>query len=227
MRRELTFFLGTDHLGRSVFNRLISGGRYSLMIAAACVSLSLVVGAFLGVTSGYAEGWTDLVIMRLTDAFLAFPGTLLAIILAVLMGGTLPTLVLALSATLWCDYCRLARNMTRFLKSAPHLTAGKILGFNAPFLIRQYILPGLLPQLLTLASLSMGRTILNISGLGFLGIGLRPPLPEWGSMISQGMAYLSEAPWLVAAPGAMIFLTVLSFQFLSSIHHHTDEMTIE
>jgi peptide/nickel transport system permease protein len=161
------FILGTDHLGRSVLSRLITG-------------------------------------------------TLLAIVLAGTLGGTLPTLVLALSATLWCDYCRIARNITRSLKTSSHLEAGKILGFNHPFLIRHYILPELMPQLLTLASLGMGRTILNISGLGFLGIGLRPPIPEWGSMINQGLAYLSEAPWLVVAPGSMIFFTVLAFQLLGN-----------
>ena len=207
--------LGTDHLGRSVLSRLLYGGRSSLLISLFCITISLGIGLCLGVAAGYGEGWCDLVVMRLVDGMLAFPGTLLAIILAGTLGGSMVTLVLALSATMWCDYCRLTRNMTRSLKHASHLEAGKIMGFNAVFLIRRYILPELTPQLFTLASLGMGRTILNISGLGFLGIGLQPPLPEWGSMINQGMGLLSEAPWLVMAPGIMIFLTVFGFQLMA------------
>lgn len=207
--------LGTDHLGRSVLSRLVHGGRASLAIAFGCTLLSLVIGTMLGLVAGYREGWHDLLIMRLVDGALAFPGTLLAIVLVGTLGGSRMTLMLALSATMWCDYCRLVRNMTRSLKATDHLEAGMILGFSDAFLIRRYILPDLLPQLFTLSSLGMGRTILNISGLGFLGIGLQPPLPEWGAMINQGIGYLPEAPWLVAAPGSMIFLTVLGFQLMA------------
>lgn len=207
--------LGSDHLGRSVFSRLLHGGRSSLLISLFCTTISLVIGSLLGVVAGYREGWSDLLVMRLVDGALAFPGTLLAIILAGTLGGSMPTLIFALSATMWCDYCRLVRNMTRSIKQSSHLEAGRILGFNAAYLIRRYIFPELTPQLFTLASLGMGRTILNISGLGFLGIGLQPPLPEWGGMINQGIGFLSEAPWLVAAPGIMIFLTVFGFQLMA------------
>ena len=207
--------LGTDHLGRSVFSRLATGGRYSLLIAVCCVGISLAAGAVLGLVAGYREGWPDGLIMRLVDAALAFPGTLLAVVLAGLLGGSTVTLVLALSATQWCDYCRLARNMTRSLKTRPHVEAGRLLDFRPPFIIMRYIAPELMPQLLVLASLGIGRTILNVSGLGFLGIGLRPPLPEWGAMINQGIAYMAEAPWLIAAPGATIFTTVFGFQLLA------------
>jgi peptide/nickel transport system permease protein len=207
--------LGTDHLGRSVFSRLASGTRYSLIIAASCVGLSLVVGAVLGLAAGYRGQWVDGVIMRLVDAALAFPGTLLAIVLAGLLGGSMVTLILALAATLWCDYCRLARNITRSLKTSPHVEAGTILGFRSPFIIQRYVVPDLAPQLLVLAGLDMGRTILNISSLGFLGIGLRPPTPEWGAMINQGISYLAVAPWLTVAPGLMIFTAVFGFQLLA------------
>jgi peptide/nickel transport system permease protein len=210
---------GSDHLGRSVLSRLLYGGRSSLLISFSCTTISLVIGSFLGVVAGYREGWSDLVVMRLVDGTLAFPGTLLAIILAGTLGGSMTTLVFALSATMWCDYCRLVRNMTRSLKQAPHLEAGRLLGFNAAFLIRRYIFVDLAPQLFTLASLGMGRTILNISGLGFLGIGLQPPLPEWGSMINQGIGFMSEAPWLVAVPGILIFLTVFGFQLMAGAPH--------
>lgn len=207
--------LGTDHLGRSVFSRLASGCRYSLFISATCVGISLSIGAALGLAAGYFEGWVDKVIMRLVDATMAFPGTLLAIILAGLLAGSMFTLVLALAATLWCDYCRLTRNITRSVKTTPHIEAAKILGFKGPFIIQRYIVPEILPQMLTLAGLGMGRTILSISGLGFLGIGLRPPIPEWGAMINQGIFYMAEAPWLIVAPGTMIFAAVFSFQLLA------------
>lgn len=207
--------LGTDHLGRSIFSRLVHGGRVSLAISISSMTISLFVGSFLGVLAGFRGGLTDLMIMRLVDAALAFPGTLLAIVLVGTLGGSMLTLMFALCATMWCDYCRLARNMTRSLKSLDHVQAGKLLGFRSPFLIRRYVVPELLPQLFTLATLGMGRTVLNIAGLGFLGIGLQPPLPEWGSMVNQGIGFLSEAPWLVGAPGAMIFLTVFGFQLMA------------
>ena len=209
------YWLGSDHLGRSVYSRLASGARYSLIIASLVVCISCATGSLLGIAAGYWGKWIDTSIMRLVDLTLAFPGTLLAIILAGLLGGSMATLVFALTASLWCDYCRLARNITRSIKGSTHMEAGKLLGFNPFFLIQKYIVPYVLPQLATLASLSMGRTILNISGLGFLGIGLRPPLPEWGGMISQGISYLVEAPLLVAAPALMIFITVLGFQLLA------------
>lgn len=207
--------LGTDHLGRSVLSRLATGGRYSLLIAVCCVGVSLAVGALLGLAAGYCGGWSDGLIMRLVDATLAFPGTLLAVVLAGLLGGGTATLVLALSATLWCDYCRLTRNMTRSLKTSPHVEAGRLLGFRSPFVIRRYIAPNLLPQLLVVATLGIGRTILNVSGLGFLGIGMRPPIPEWGAMINHGIAYMAEAPWLIAAPGGMIFAAVFGVHLLA------------
>lgn len=207
--------LGSDHLGRSVYSRLAGGARYSLIIASLVVCISCTTGSLLGIAAGYWGKWIDTFIMRLVDLTLAFPGTLLAIILAGLLGGSMATLVFALTASLWCDYCRLARNITRSIKGSTHMEAGKLLGLQPFFLIRKYIVPYVLPQLGTLASLSMGRTILNISGLGFLGIGLRPPLPEWGGMINEGISYLVEAPWLVVAPGLMIFTTVLGFQLLA------------
>lgn len=209
------YWLGSDYLGRSVYSRLAGGARYSLTIAGITVTVSCLLGAFLGIIAGYYGKVVDMAIMRLTDLTLAFPGILFAIVLLGLLGGSIFTLVLALSASMWCDYCRLARNITRSVKNSMHMQAGVLLGFSTAYLIRAYIFPTVLPQLGTLASLNMGRTILNIAGLGFLGIGLKPPLPEWGGMINEGISYIGEAPWLIIAPGAMIFITVLSFQLLA------------
>ena len=209
------YWLGSDYLGRSVYGRLAGGGRYSLIIACMTVCVSCVFGTLLGIVAGYWGKAPDVVIMRVVDLTLAFPGILFAIVLVGLLGGSLIILVLALSANLWCDFCRIARNITRSIRTSEHLQAGYLLGFPTRYLIKTYIVPGVLPQMGTLAGLSMGRTILNIAGLGFLGIGLKPPLPEWGGMINEGITYLSEAPWLVIAPGCMIFITVLSFQLLA------------
>ncbi len=209
------FWLGSDQLGRGVYSRLARGAGYSLLIAFSAVCISCVTGCVLGIVAGYWGKKLDICIMRLVDLILAFPGTLLAIILAGLLGGSMATLVFALTASLWCDYCRLARNITRAMKNSTHLEAGKLLGFGSFYLLRKYIFPDVIPQMATLASLGMGRTILNISGLGFLGIGLHPPLPEWGGMINEGISHLVEAPWTVMAPGGMIFLTVLGFQLLA------------
>lgn len=208
-------WLGSDHLGRSILSRLVSGGRYSLSIACLTVTISCTIGSLLGIVAGYWGKNVDILIMRMADLAMSFPGTLLAIILAGLLGGSLFTLVAALSANLWCDYCRVARNITLTLRNSTDMQAGLMLGFSGRYLMRVYIAPFVVPQLGTLASLGMGRTILNVSGLGFLGIGLSPPLPEWGGMINEGISCLNEAPWFVMAPGAMICATVLGFQLLA------------
>jgi ABC-type dipeptide/oligopeptide/nickel transport system permease subunit len=210
-----SYWFGSDFLGRSIYSRLACGGRYSLFIAACTVGLSCFIGAFLGIIAGYFDNRVDVCIMRLVDFTLAFPGILLAIILAGLLGSSIVTLIAALSAGLWCDYCRLARNITRSLRSRTHVQAGILLGFGAGYILRSYVVPEILPQMTTLASLGMGRTILNIAGLGFLGIGLRPPTPEWGSMINEGIPYLCESPLLVIAPGLMICISVFAFQLLA------------
>ncbi|MBW2154607.1 MAG: ABC transporter permease [Deltaproteobacteria bacterium] len=207
--------LGTDHLGRSVLSRLVFGTRRSLVLSALCVGLSVSIGTAAGLIAGFSKGWMDIVIMRFVDGLLAFPGILLAIVLAGTLGSGTESLVAALVLTMWCDYCRLIRNITYSILSTPYMEAGMLLGFSSLFLTRRYIIGQLIPQLFTLASLGMGRTILNVSSLGFLGIGLKPPTPEWGAMISQGIPYLTEAPYLVVFPGAAILMTVLGFQLLA------------
>ena len=209
--------LGTDPLGRSLLSRILYGAGESLFLALSCVALSAGIGSALGLIAGYAGGRVDGLIMRLVDGFMALPGTLLAIVIAGLLGGGRFTLIGALVLTNWCDFCRLSRNMARSILAEPYIQAGRLLGFGPLFIIRKYLSPGILPHLATLASLNMGRTILNLSALGFLGIGLKPPTPEWGAMITQGLPYMSEAPHLIVFPGAAIFLTVLGFQLTSSL----------
>ena len=148
---------------------------------------------------------------------MAFPGILLAIVIAGLLGGGQLPLVGALILSGWCDYCRLTRNTTKSILSESYIQAGLLLGYGSSFVIRRYVLAQILPHISTLASLGMGRTILNLSAMGFLGIGLKPPTPEWGAMISQALPYMGEAPHLIVFPGAAIFLTVLGFNLLASL----------
>ena len=154
--------------------------------------------------------------MRLVDGLMAFPGTLLAILVAGFLGGGRWILIGALCITGWCEYCRMSRNLARRVASEEYVQAGKLLGYSKWFMARRYFFRELAPHLFNLASLGMGRTILNFSAFGFLGIGLRPPAAEWGGMISQALPYLEEAPHLVLYPGLAIFLSVLGFNLLAS-----------
>jgi peptide/nickel transport system permease protein len=208
--------LGCDPLGRPVLSRLAYGARESLIMAFICVAVSLVLGMFLGLVAGLFGSWPDLLVMRLVDGLMAFPGTLLALLVAGLLGGGRWILIWALCITGWCEYCRMARNLARRVAAEEYVQAGKLLGYSRWFLARRYFAKEILPHLLNLASLGMGRTILNFAAFGFLGIGLRPPAAEWGAMISQALPYLEEAPHLVVFPGLAVFLSVLGFNLLSS-----------
>jgi peptide/nickel transport system permease protein len=210
-------FLGTDHLGRSVFSRIVWGTRNSLSLALVVVGLSCLIGSTLGFMAGYFGGPLDVAIMRTVDGVMAMPGIIMAIVIAGLFGGNPLTLVAALVFTAWCDYCRLIRNMVRQIVQAPYIEAGRLLGFKPFFIIRRYVAPETRGQLLNLASLKTGHTLLSISALGFLGIGLMPPNAEWGAMITQAMPYLAEAPYLVLVPGAAIFLSVLGFHLAADM----------
>lgn len=209
--------LGTDALGRSVLSRLVYGAHYSLGASLICVCLAVVLGFGLGLAAGYSGGWLDDLIMRLVDGMMAFPGTLLAIVIAGLLGGGRAPLIWALVLTGWCDYCRLSRNMTRTILAEPYVQAGRLLGFSPAFIMRRYLAGQILPQMSALASLNMGRTILNLSALGFLGIGLEPPAPEWGAMIADSLSLMGEASYLIIFPGTAIFVTVLGFQLVSTL----------
>lgn len=207
--------LGMDMFGRSVFSRMIHGARYSLLLALVCVGLSAGAGMILGIAAGFKRGKTDAAIMRLVDGLMAFPGILLALVVAGWMGGGRWPLILALAATGWCDYARLARNMVRRILAEDCVQAGRLLGLSDFFLAKKYVVGRVWPHLRTLAGLGLGRTILHLSAFGFLGIGLKPPTPEWGAMITQALPYLVDHPHLAIAPGTAIFLTVLGFNLLS------------
>lgn len=208
--------LGTDHLGRDLLARLVVGARQTLSLSLAVVGGVLAIGLVLGMVSGWYGGWLDLGLQRLVDVTLAFPGILLAILLGGLFGGGAWLLALALILTGWPEIFRLARNITRTVTGREYVEAGVLSGFSNPFLLRRYILPEILPVLSVFATLNLGRTILNVSSLGFIGIGLTPPEPGWGQMIAEGVRYMRLSPHLVIAPSAAVFLSVLGLYLTGS-----------
>ncbi|MBL4903113.1 MAG: ABC transporter permease subunit [Desulfocapsa sp.] len=209
-----TYLLGSDHLGRSVAARLIHGGANSLCNASLCVAGMVFLGVFLGLCSGWYGGLIDAAIMRLVDITMSFPGILLALLIAGLIGGGQMAVVGALIVTGWPDYCRITRAITQSIISRPYVEAGVLAGFSGPFILRKYIIIEIVPQIAVLATLGFGRTILNISSLGFIGIGLDPPEPEWGAMIAESLPYIRQAPHLILAPAAAVSITVFSFMLV-------------
>jgi peptide/nickel transport system permease protein len=207
--------LGTDHLGRDILARIVHGAWRSLGIAVGCVVLSVGAGVALGMVAAYRGGIADAIIMRLADLTLAFPGLLLALLLAGLMGGGLAPLVIGIQLSLWPQFARLSRASARTTLAEAHVEAAKLAGFPGWRILVRHVLPPAMPQAATLGVLSVGSTIMAISSLGFLGLGLRPPAPEWGAMINEMLPYLAEAPLQVFAPCLCIFVTVLGLTMIA------------
>jgi len=207
-------WLGTDELGRDIWSRMLHGGRVSLLVSLAVVGLSSVIGAGLGSISGYAGGWTDEGIMRLGDLLLAFPGILLAIGLMAVLGPGLGNVVLALAIIGWVSFARLSRSMTLKIRELEFVLASRNLGASTPRILIHHILPNLLPALSVQLSFSFAGMILAESALSFLGLGVQPPQPSWGNMLSEGKNHLLDAPHLTVFPGMAIFLSVLAFNLL-------------
>lgn len=201
--------LGTDHVGRDVMARLLHAAPRSLGIALACVTMATCVGVLAGLTAAYGGGLADALVMRLADLILAFPGILLALLLAGFMGGGVVPMLIGIKLTLWPQFARMTRAVAIGILAEPHVEAARLAGFPATTILRRHVLPPVLRQVTTLATLGVGSAVMSVSALGFLGLGLQPPTPEWGAMISELLPYLSEAPVQMAAPCMAIFLTVL------------------
>ncbi|KUK36368.1 MAG: Binding-protein-dependent transport systems inner membrane component [Thermacetogenium phaeum] len=206
--------LGTDHLGRCLLSRLIYGTRPSLTTAALALSAIMLIGIPLGTLAGYCGGWVDNVIMRLVDVLLAFPGLILALVIAGMLGPGLLNVMLALSAVWWVGYARVIRGMVLSVKEKEFVLAARACGTSELGIISRHILPNVLSPVIVLATLDMGKLILAISGLSFLGLGAQPPTPEWGAMLNDGRPYLQVAPQLMIYPGLAIMTVVLAFNFL-------------
>ncbi len=206
--------LGTDEYGRDVLSRVILASRFSLIIALGVVLLSLAIGTLVGLVAGYSGGRVGTLLMRITDMFLAFPPLLLAIALASILGRGLVNLVLALTVSWWPWYARLIYVQVMSVKNTPYVDAAKISGLGTATILFKYILPNSLTPAVIQAMLDMGAAILEAAALSFIGIGVKPPTPEWGLMISEGWNLIGTAWWVSLFPGIALFITVLGFNLL-------------
>ena len=208
------YLLGTDHLGRCILSRLILGTRYSLGPAALVLAVVIVISIPAGVLSGYLGGKVDNMIMRLVDILLAFPGLILALVIAGMLGPGLLNVMMALAAVWWVGYARIIRGAVLSVKEKEFVLAARACGTPEIKIIARHILPNILSPVIVLATLDMGKLILAISGLSFLGLGAQPPLPEWGAMLNEGRPYMQVAPQLMIYPGLCIMMVVLAFNLL-------------
>jgi peptide/nickel transport system permease protein len=205
---------GTDALGRDMLNRVILGSRYSLVIALSVVFLSLAIGIIVGLVAGYIGGAIGTILMRVTDMFLAYPPLLLAIALAAVLGRGIITTIVALAVTWWPWYARLMYVTVNSIKSAPYVEAAKVIGLSRWAIMARYIVPNSLTPVVTQAMLDIGSAILEAASLSFLGVGVPPPIPEWGRLISEGWQYIGKAYWISLFPGIALLLTVIGFNLL-------------
>lgn len=206
--------LGTDALGRDMANRLILGTRFSLIIGASVVLLSLAIGVPIGLIAGYFGGKVGTALMRLADVFLAFPPLLLAIAFASVLGRGVTNTIIALALSWWPWYTRLVYIQVTSTKSLAYVDAARIIGLNPIVIMFKHILPNILTPLVTQATLDIGSAILEASALSFLGVGVPPPTPEWGFLVSEGWQYISKAWWISFFPGLALLITVLGFNLL-------------
>ncbi|MCA1906227.1 MAG: ABC transporter permease subunit [Desulfarculus sp.] len=207
--------LGTDHLGRCQLSRLIWGGRVSLILGILASALSWGMGLVGGVAAGLAGRRLDWPLARIIDVGLAFPGLLLALVLVGTLGANPWALVLALAGAGWPWWARLTRSLVRAARGQPFVLGGRAAGVGGWRMLRRYILPQIWPALAVAAAMKTGWMIVAISGLGYLGLSVPAPEPEWGAMLNQARLYLTRAPWLMLSPGAAIFSTVLGCNLLA------------
>lgn len=203
--------LGTDELGRSILGRIIYGSRVSLLIAIGVVCVGLLVGVPLGLISGYYGGKVDFGIQRVTDTMLAFPGFLLALSLVAVLGVGLKNTIISVGISMVPIYIRLVRGCTLSVKEQTYVEAARAMGTRDVTILIRHILPNVMAPITIQTSLGMGTAILFAAGLGFLGLGVQPPTPEWGAMLGSGRAYLFNSPHVATFPGIAIFFAVLGF----------------
>jgi len=205
---------GTDSLGRDILSRLIHGSRITLYIVALVALIAPIAGLLVGTISGYVGGWTDTVLMRITDIFLAFPRLVLALAFVAALGAGIENAVLAISLTAWPPYARMARAETLTIRSSDYIYAIRLQGAGPLRIITKHIWPLCISSLIVRVTLDMAGIILAAAGLGFLGLGAQPPSPEWGAMISEGRRFILDHWWVATVPGLAIFTVSLAFNLL-------------
>ena len=207
-------WFGLDELGRDILARVLLGARVSLLVGVVVVGVSSVLGMAIGGVSGYYGGRVDQSIGRVMDVLMAFPGMLLAIALVAVLGPSLVNVVLALTVIGWVGYARLVRGQVLRAREFEYVAAARALGAGTPRILLKHVLPTALPPLLVQATLGMAGAILSEAALSFLGLGVQPPTPSWGSMINGGRVHLLDAPHLTIFPGVLLAMVVLGFNFV-------------
>lgn len=206
--------MGTDQLGRDIFSRILHGARISLRIAVIVVTITLVIGTAVGVTAGYFGGLVDEALMRIVDILLAFPGLLLALVVAGILGPSLNNIMIALAVVGWTQYARVIRGETLSVKEKEYVQSAQLMGVSTPRLLIRHALPNVVTPVVVLATMDLAYVILGTAGLSFLGLGAQPPTPEWGTMLASGRDYVTTAWWIVNFPGLAIMILVLGFNLL-------------
>ncbi|MBM7635007.1 ABC transporter permease [Geomicrobium sediminis] len=207
--------LGTDHLGRDLLSRIVYGARYTVVTALVIVVISGLIGMSVGFVSATSGGVIDHVFMRFTEWMSAFPSVILAFLFVGIAGPGLLNILIALSLVFWIPIARLVRNTTVRTMQEPYYESAIISGVPYVKRIQRHLVPAILPQVLVLLALNVGSAMLHIAGFSFLGIGIQPPLPEWGAMLNESRSYFYAAPWLMIVPGTAIFLVVFFWNGLS------------
>ena len=209
-----TFWLGTDDQARDIFSRIVYGSRITLGIVLLVSVIATPIGLLVGTVAGYAGGWVDTVLMRITDIFLAFPRLILALAFVAALGPGIENAVIAIAITVWPPYARIARAETLTIRNSDFIAAVKLQGASTPRIILRHVVPLCLSSVIVRVTLDMAGIILTAAGLGFLGLGAQPPSPEWGAMVATGRNYLIDQWWVAAMPGLAIFIVSLGFNLL-------------